>query len=218
MRSRAFALLSAVLCITPGVLCAQVAPTGGGATTAAAAPAVVPAGFLSDLVQPALTNLQRTLGTVDVEKWKLSRPARDDARRNVDSIRQDITTTLPPLMSAGDAAPGSVPAEFAMLRNVDALYDVALRLSATATLAAPPAQAAALDQALGDLLQARRSLGDRTQADATTQQRTLAEMGGKVRAAAAAAPACPPAPAPVETKAKPRRAKQRPKPQPLPPQ
>ena len=112
----------------------------------------------STLVQPSLTTLQRVLGTVDVEKWKLPRPARDDARRNLDSIQQDMSATLPPLMATADAAPASVPAQFAMLRNVDALYDVALRLSATAAVAAPGAQATALDQALGDLLQARRSL------------------------------------------------------------
>lgn len=213
MRPDATARLFSLLCLLPGVARAQSAPATTSTSTVAptlAAP--------STLVQPSLDRLVRVLGTVDLEKWKLPRPARDDARRNVDSIRQDVTATLPPLMTAADAVPGSVPASFAMLRNVDALYDVALRLSATATVAAPGAQATALDQVMGDLLQARRSLSDRTLADATAQEHLVTDLQGRVRAGTVAPPVCPAAlPAAAEPKRKINRTKPRPKPTPTPP-
>ena len=211
MRSPAEALVFSLLCLAPGLVRAQVAPAAPAGPAPTSTPAVA-----SSSLQPSLAGLQRTLGTLDVEKWKLPRPARDEARRNVDSIRQDMSATLPPLMTAADAAPGSVPAEFAMLRNVDALYDVALRLSATAMVAAPATQATALDQALGDLAQARRSLADRTAADATAQEHSAAELQGKLRASAA--PVCPTSPPPpTEPKSRAKRAKPRPKPTPAPP-
>ena len=213
MRHDASAALFSLLCLLPGVARAQALP----ATSPTAAPAAA-ATTPSTLVQPSLTNLERVLGTVDVEKWKLPRQARDDARRNVDSIRQDMTATLPPLLTAADASPGAVPAQFAMLRNVDALYDVALRLSATAAVAAPAAQATALDQALGDVLQARRSLAEHTLADATAEERLVSDLQGKVQASAAAPPVCPAAvPAAAVPKSKVKRSKPRPKPVPAAP-
>ena len=187
---------------------AQTAPATSSAVMPASS-AVATVAAPSAVLRAPLTSLERVLGTLDVEKWKLPRQARDDARRNVDSIRQDMTATLPPLMTAADAAPGSVPAELAMLRNVDALYDVALRLSATATVAAPTAQAASLDQALGELLQGRRSLGDHVMADATAQDHVVGELQGKLRAGATP-PVCPAAiPTATETKSKAKRARPR---------
>ncbi len=192
---------------TPASTPAATSAPATSASTTAAAPA-------SALLEPALGNLDKTVGALDLERWKLPRPLRDDTHKNVDSIKQDLQGTLPSLKATTDAAPASVPAELTLLRNIDALYDVALRVAATATLAAPAAQTGALEQALDDLLHARRALADRVQADAVAQEHRVADLQTTLRAGAAAAPVCP-APAPVtqtEPKTKPKRARPRPKP------
>ena len=72
---------------------------------------------------------------------------RSEADTNVASIRRDVETTLPPLLAAADAAPDSAAKALAAYRNVEALYDVLLRVTTAGRMAAPGDQSSALDQA-----------------------------------------------------------------------
>jgi hypothetical protein len=89
------------------------------------------------MVQPALLDVQRTVGSLNTGRWKAPNEVRAAADRNVSSIQRDLVETLPNLLNQADAASGSVPPAFAVYRNIDALYDVLLRVSQTASLAAP---------------------------------------------------------------------------------
>lgn len=169
----------------------------------------------SALVQPAIDTLQQTLAGLRPDKWKTSDGARQEASANVSSIRRDLDGTLPALLSAADAAPGSVSRLMPAYRNVEALYDVLLRVVGTGNLAAPGEQRAALEQARRSLEDAQRSLGDRIKSAALSQEQQIHSLQAALRAVPPPQPpvVCP-KPAPVR---KTRRRRRKPVPKPAKP-
>lgn len=144
----------------------------------------------SAIMQPSLDTLGQTIGTLRPEKWKASGAVRDEASSNIVSIRQDLETILPPLLASADGAPASVAQVLPAYRNIEALYDVVLRVAEAGRLAAPGNQAAALEEARSGLEAARRALGESVQASALAQEQQIHNLQAAVRA-------IPPAPAPV---------------------
>jgi hypothetical protein len=114
----------------------------------------------SAILQPAISNVQSTTANLDIPRWKAPDSVRGAAQENVDSIQRDLGKTLPTLLAQADAAPESVPQSFAVYRNVDALYDVLLRVSEVANLAAPSDEADSVASSLQRLEAARSQLGD----------------------------------------------------------
>ena len=175
------------------------APTGQAGTQDAGRARVY------DLLQPSATTLLPLLDTLRVDKWKTSGQVKDAATNNIGSVRRDLQETLPPLLRDADAAPNSVTALLAVSRNVDALYDVVLRVADTAQIAAPEAQSADLSQALSALLVARRSVGDMLRKAVSAQEQKVTDLqkslNEQTAAAAVVPPPCPPAPATTKKKA-----------------
>ncbi len=170
------------------------------ATNAAAS--ATPMARPSEVLQVPLKLLQDALSGVRLEKWKMSGELRDATDGDIRSIEQDFRETLPPLLATADSEPGSVAKVLPAIRNVDALYNVAVRVSAMGRLAAPAAQGAALDKALQGVAEARRQLADQLQASAVAQENRVGELQASLKAsqaaAAAAASAAPQqSPAPV---------------------
>ena len=159
------------------------------------------------MLRPALDVLKTALDGVRLDKWKGPAAVRSDEDANLASIRKDMETTLPPLLAAADAAPDSAAKTLPAYRNVEALYDVLLRVAAAGRLAAPADQSSALDQALARLDDGRRALGDRLQEDAKAQEKRVGDLQAALKAIPPPAP--PPAPVvcpalpPVKKKAKP---------------
>jgi hypothetical protein len=145
---------------------------------------------LSASVRPALSQVAQTLNSVSTRRWKAPQPVRDEADQNINSIQRDLNGTLAGLLQQADNAPGSVPAAFAVYRNIDALYDTLLRVVETAELAAPDNEESQLESALRSLEGARGSLGDSIQNGALSQQTEVVRL----RAAIVAAQAAPKAP------------------------
>jgi len=142
-------------------------------------------------LQPSVQLVKEALGSLNIDKWKASAAIKSEADANVQSIQRDMDQTLPGLVMAADSAPDSPAKAIPVFRNIDALYDVMLRLVAAGRLAAPKEQMGALDDALGSIANARRSLGDQLQANAEAQEQRMVKLQQ-----AAARPA-PPAPTPV---------------------
>lgn len=140
------------------------------ATPSAAAP-VAP----SALLQPALDNVQATLNGVKLDRWKKG-SVRDEAATNVASIERDVQTNVPPLLAEADAAPGSVSKAIPLLKHLDAVYDVLLRVEEGARVSAPSDQIEALQQALLKLSSARMALDDQLQTQAAAQEKQVAEL------------------------------------------
>ena len=188
----------AAVCVASGVAAAQVpasAPTSQAVSQGASAGAhEVGPGRTSALLAPTMNSLPATLSTLRVEKWKAPSHVKDAALNNITSIQRDLQDTLPPLLKTADATPGSVSALLAVMQNVNALYDVVLRVGDTAEIAAPQAQSADLAQGLSGLLVARRSLGDMVRSAVAAQEQKVTELQKNLNDRSAAALTPPPCP------------------------
>jgi hypothetical protein len=148
----------------------------------------------SAILRPSLEILQTAIGEMTLDKWKASPAVRTEADGNLRSVQRDLASTLPPLLAGADAAPDSTAKTLAVYRNVEALYDVMLRLDAAGRLAAPSNQISALDQALASLSDARRALGDQVQANAENQEARVIHLQAALKVVPPAPPPPPPAP------------------------
>ncbi len=219
MRILASTLGVAMLCLpsiassaqTPSGVPSQGVPPATQTAKPSTAPAPAPptpSPGPSTILEPALSQVQQTVNSVKVEKWKRG-SVRDEAGTDIGSIVNDLEVNLPPLMKDSDATPGIVTKLLPVLRNVDALYDVLLRVVEAARISAPDDQANSLMQALSVLGNARLSLDDRILTAASTQEKQIGDLRVTVQKQAAfkcpappPAPVCP-APAPRKPKKKP---------------
>jgi hypothetical protein len=147
----------------------------------------------SATLQPSLDILRQALSQMAIDKWKASPAIRDEADSNLRSVQHDLQSTLPTLLTTADAEPASAAKALPVYRNVEALYDVMLRLDAAGRLAAPAGQISALDQALASLSDVRHTLGDQVQMDAEAQEARATHL----QTALNAVPPLPAASAPV---------------------
>jgi hypothetical protein len=171
-------LLSAVLfpLLICGVLHAQTPP---------AAPTV------ASTLQPATAQTGQALSALNIRRWKASNDVKDAMQGNATSIQNDLNATLPGLISQADAAPGSVAEAFAVYRNLDALYDVLLRVTENAGLEAPQNEMEGLQSALNSLQKARSALGESIVNQAKGQQAQLTQLRSAIQRAEAASSAHP---------------------------
>jgi hypothetical protein len=140
----------------------------------------------SELVQPAIDNVAKTGSSVDLNRWKGSNTMRAEVDSNLASVQKDLQGTLPPLLAAADAAPLSASASMPVLLNMDALYNVLLRISINGNMAAPRDQAEALNGSLATLDGARRDLAERITKLAASQEKQLSVLQTTIQQQAAA--------------------------------
>ncbi len=145
-------------------------------------------------LRPALANVQTALGSINIGRWKASSDIRANSQQDLTSMQRDLTTTLPGLMAQAEAAAANGPAAlsptFAVFRNIDALYDVLLRVTETAALTGPSSDANVLEAARADLEDGRGKLGAWLLQAIGAQDAQMAHPA-PVAAHAAAAPAAP---------------------------
>jgi hypothetical protein len=141
-----------------------------------AAPPANPPALISGTLRPALAQVGQSIGSLSIKRWKAPNDVRSEADQDVSSIQRDLNGTLAGLLQQADAAPASVPAAFAVYRNVDALYDTLLRVVLTANLAAPDDEANSLQAALSSLESARSSLGESILNSSQAQQAELVRI------------------------------------------
>jgi hypothetical protein len=143
---------------------------------------------ISAIVQPALQDVQGVSGSLNTAKWRTSNDVKASTDRNLSSIQRDLAETLPNLLSQADNAAGAVGPVFAVYRNVDALYDVLLRVNQTAMIAAPPGEAASVESALQRLESARKQLGDVINTSAADREGQIVKLQTALKAATAPPP------------------------------
>lgn len=164
-------------------LLAQSAPVS---QPAVAAP-TVSSMTVSSMTRPALDQVQQTVADVSLSKWKAKDDVREATFENISSIQRDIVNTLPGLLSQADANPAAIQPTFALYRNLDALYDVLLRVSNTASMVGTAADVSALSNALTSLESARKSLGDRILDLSQQQQAAIVKLQAAIKTAPVAA-------------------------------
>ncbi len=138
------------------------APAAAQAATPAVAPA--PAGFAMSNLRPALANVQTAITNLNVAHWKAPNDIRATTQQDINSMQRDLNTTLPGLLAQADTAaassgPPALSPAFAVFRNLDALYDVMLRVTETAGLAGSASDASSLEDARAGLEDGRAKLG-----------------------------------------------------------
>jgi hypothetical protein len=149
-----------------------------------------PSGFL----QPSLDTLQKAVSGLQLDRWKKG-SVRDEAGPNVSSIQRDLQSTLPALLKEADAAPRSMSKVLPVSRNIDALYDVLLRIVDGARIAAPGDQFTQLQDAMTSLEKARHTLSDQMQETAGAQEKQIADLQVAIKAEQSKPPVVCPAPA-----------------------
>ena len=199
-----------LLAFAPVMLLAQ-APSAATAP-APAPPAQVPP---SSMVQPALSSVESTLGALKIDKWKKG-SIRDEAGDNVNAILRDIKNNVPPLLADADAAPGALSKSIPLLKHLDALYDVVLRVEEGARVSAPTDQVNQLEAVLKQFSSARIQLYDAMTERASGQEKQVNDLQAQLKAnqdaaakeehkpAAAPAPCPPPKPTPKKKRATPK--------------
>jgi hypothetical protein len=173
-------------------VCAQATQAPSASTAVGVAPA--PPGFQIASLRPALGNVQEAIAGLSIAHWKAPSATRAAIQQDVVSMQRDLTITLPPLLAQADAPAGNAPAalspSFAVFRNLDALYDVLLRVTETAALAGPASDASSLEDARAGLEDGRGKLG-------AWLLQSIADQDAQIaRARATVAPAAPAPPAP----------------------
>jgi hypothetical protein len=163
-------------------------------------------------LRPALGQVGSAFADLRINRWKGPADIRGTAQDDVASIQKDLTTTLPPLLDQAQASgqpTGPLAPGLALFRNIDALYDVVLRVSETANMMAPSDEASEIEAARAALESARGDLGNALITSAAAQDTQLAHFRAEAAAAARQKPAPPPStivindgPAPAASTAK----------------
>jgi hypothetical protein len=162
-RSAQVLLLSLLFLGGSGAARAQADQAPAPAQTPAAAPAPNPFAMMN--LRPALANVQTAITNINVGHWKAPNDIRAATQQDIASMQKDLNTTLPPLLAQADSAgtangPAALAPAFAVFRNLDALYDVLLRVTETAGLAGSAADSSNLEDARAGLEDGRKKLGD----------------------------------------------------------
>lgn len=116
---------------------------------------------------PILAQLQQVsqnaaidVGRLHIDKW--SKSVREQAAHDADTVRNDVTNTLPNLLGASQAQPNNIAPALAVYVNVNALYEVLDGLSAQA-MTGPKEDQELLLGDLENLRAARKAWSDRLQ-------------------------------------------------------
>jgi len=190
MRISIAAIIVAIFCL-PGVVCTAQPPTGEAASQAAPNTPLTTSGIL----KPSLETVLQTVTALKLEKWKKG-TVRDEAGENTKRILVDLQTNLPSLLAVADSAPVKISNELPVSRNIDALYDVLLRVYEAARVSAPPEQITQLDEALNSLNNARLALDGRLRESAASMEKQVSDLQSTLQAQDAIK--CPtPTPAPA---------------------
>jgi hypothetical protein len=188
---------------------------GQGTAPSEQAPAPAPAPVApSTLLHPTLTVVESTLNSVKIDKWKKG-TVREEAADNIKAVLDDLKTNLPPLIAAADSAPGALSKSIPLMKHLDALYDVVLRIEEASRVAAPTDQNDQLEAALKKFGSARTDFYESMQQSAAGQEKQVADLQTTIKAheEALAREQSKPAPEPVPcTPPKPAPKKKRPAP------
>lgn len=165
----------------------------------------------SAILQPALDGVKSAIGSLNLDKWKRG-SVRSEAEDNITSIMRDMQDRLPGLLADADASPALISKTLPVSRNVNALYDVYLRVVDAARIAAPGEQVQALQQAQVGLERSRSTLDVQLQALAADQEKQVNGLQVTLKQkeqALTTALATPPPPAKPEPCVTPKKARPR---------
>jgi len=174
------------------------APTGTPRSTAKPAPAVSTpvstpdAQSASDLNQQLDTTSAKSaadLSRLRIDKWKLDAAGKQQAQSISDSIRRNLTDSMPELLVRLQASPASLNANFRLYRNLDTLCYTFSSFVESAETFSPREQYDPLAADFAQLNLLRRQVGDRVDLLAGANDAELARLRALVATPSGTKPA-----------------------------
>ncbi len=178
-----FALATSAAIFLPFIMLAPAARAVPLQATSPAAPA------MNESLRPALDQVGLALGQVQIDRWKLSRESKAQLHGDASSIQQDLTSQLPGLFQAAQQSPAALAPQLNLMHNVDALYDVLVRISTAASLAEGKSDAATLDNAVQRLEAARKTADNQLLQAASLRDREIVDLQARMNASQTESPA-----------------------------
>src|SRR6266576_5542457 len=114
-------------------------------------------------VRQTSQNIDADLGKMRIEKWKADSGIKRDVQGNVESVRRNLQSALPEMITQLSNAPEDIAASFNLYRNLDALYDVFGQVVEAAEALGSKDEYQNLSNDMNALQSARHALGDRMQ-------------------------------------------------------
>jgi hypothetical protein len=139
----------------------------------------------SESLRPALQQVGNSVGQITIDRWKLSQSWKAQLQSDADSIQQDLSHQLPGLFDQAQASPTALDAQLRVMQNVDALYNVLVRLTMAANLTEKKTDAALLDSALQRLEAARKTATGQIIQAAALQNQQLVQLQTRIQQDAA---------------------------------
>jgi hypothetical protein len=174
-------LLLQILILTPtaSAIVLQANAAAPPAQTGSSSPAI------TDTLRPALEQVGHSVGQIQIDHWKVSKSWKEQLQSDANSISGDLSHVLPGLMQQAQATPTALDAQLRLMQNVDALYDVLVRLTLAADMNERKNDAALLDSALQNLETARKNASGQIMAAAAAQHQQLTELQARMEASQA---------------------------------
>jgi hypothetical protein len=209
------ALFLAVSLLSSGFAACQITPVS---------PAPVPYASVSELngllagLEQASQTTQTDLGRLRVEKWKMESGYKKETLGNVDSVKRNLQSALPEIMTQLRNSPEDLGASFKLYRNLDALYDVLGSVAESAGAFGSKDEFQSLSNDLNSFERSRRAFADRMENLSNAKEAELAQLRTQVKTLqAAATPPSAPKKIIVDDNAPPKPAPKKKKPVPKPP-
>lgn len=153
------------------------------AQTAQSPPNAAPAKTTLDTrpIQNAAESLRQVILSTNVDHWKAPKEIKSVSQDDISSILNDLTSVLPGLLRTAQASPASFKPAFEVYRNVNALYDVVLRVSQAAAFTGASEDAANLQAGLSNLSKARNDLSNSLAAVGDQRDLELAQLRSQLK-------------------------------------
>jgi hypothetical protein len=185
-------IVAGVLAVAPTAAHAQqtTGSSGGGGAAVSYTSVNELNGILANVKQTS-ASLQSDLDKTRIEKWKTDGTTKRQTQANVDSIRRNLESAMPEILTQVSNAPEDLAASFKLYRNLDALYDVFGSVVESAGAFGPKDEFQSLTNDMNGLESARRSLGERVQKLASAKEDELGRLRAQVKTLSAAPPPPP---------------------------
>jgi hypothetical protein len=142
-------------------------------------------------VRQTAQSIDTDLGKARIEKWKADSGIKKDILSNVDSVRRNLQSALPEMITQLNNSPEDLAASFRLYRNLDALYDVFGQVVEAAGAFGSKDEYQNLSNDMSALQTARRNLGQRMQNLTTSKEGELTRLRAQLKAAQAEPPPPP---------------------------
>ena len=142
---------------------------------------------LQETAQSMLADLQKTR----IEKWKTDGATKRQTQANVESLKRNLQSALPEMITELNNKPEDTGASFKLYRNIDALYDVFGSLVESAGAFGSKDEFQSLSNDMNGLESARRALGERVQKLTASKEEELTRLRVQVKTLSAGPPPPP---------------------------